>query len=80
MSKKDVCSVSGKACVYWRLLNGFGGEKCCHYMLDEGHARKRNGEECLSIKEKRTKERLDWPMPSGNGNTLAGYKMHKGWG
>ena len=39
-----------EGCIYWRsLAGGISYQfKCCHYLLDIGHSRKREGEMCLS--------------------------------
>ena len=41
-------------CIYWRRLGNSGGATimCCHYLIDNGHSRKRKGKKCLSKKMK----------------------------
>lgn len=47
-----------RGCVYWKSLNGGPGEcsKACHYLLETGLRREREGDRCLCRKAKcRTK-------------------------
>ena len=41
-----------EGCVYYRHLNGYDGARCCHYILVEHRMRARDGERCLSRKER----------------------------
>jgi hypothetical protein len=71
-----------EGCYYWRGLSGTwgGGDKACHYLIDNGQSRKRDGDKCLSRREaeihkKRTNGKAKpWPMPDTTGSTLDGYK------
>lgn len=54
-----------KSCVYWRQLRSGGnvssthlsGLYACHYILDNGMRRKRDGEECLSYQKRTARPR-----------------------
>lgn len=48
-----------ESCAYWVHINGRYSDKCCHYLLDTGKARKRNEEKCLSYSTER-EECLQW--------------------
>ena len=52
-----------KGCKYWKLLNGTDGTMACHYLLEEGHSRKKDGDKCLSWKAKRKAAKREWPLP-----------------
>lgn len=41
-----------EGCVYYRNLNGYEGARCCHYILVEHRMRERDGERCLSRRER----------------------------
>lgn len=43
-----------KGCVYYRNLDWkcMNGIKCCHYILETGHSRAKNGDICMSRKTK----------------------------
>lgn len=43
-------------CKYYRYIyESSCGMKCCHYLLQTNHARKRDGERCLSYEPKAEK-------------------------
>lgn len=45
-----------KSCKYYRYIyESSHGMKCCHYLLQTHHARKRDGERCLSYEPKAEK-------------------------
>lgn len=76
------CAVSGETCRYWRRISGAGVDQnhCCHYLLDEGHSRKKgkNGK-CLSrIEPEEDRQKRPWDMPDPPDETiLCGYKRNR---
>lgn len=46
-----------KGCIYYKYFDWArpGGLKCCHYIIDTGHSRAKNGDKCMSRKEKAKK-------------------------
>lgn len=48
------------SCKYYRYLyESSRGTKCCHYLLQTHHARKRDGERCLFYEKKEDKKKGD---------------------
>lgn len=47
-------------CEYWRLLDNAHprGMKCCHYILDTGMSRKRDGRNCYEFSERKNTDIL----------------------
>lgn len=81
MISEEKCAVSGKKCYYWRGISGTQSEglHCCHYLLDEGHMRKRGKRgKCLSHREPDPKRKpKHWEYPETPDETiLCGYKRH----
>ena len=60
-------------CKYWQFLSGLNCN-ACHYLVDTGKLRERNGDICLSRK-KGGRKRGSWDMPTTYASTYAGYKM-----
>ena len=48
---------SCRDCRYWRSIYWFGIIRCCHYLLDNDHSRKRNGNVCLSKESARAADK-----------------------
>ena len=58
--------INCEGCVYYRPFNRAGSEKlfCCHYLLDNGKRREKNGDICLSRSEEREKNDNPFDIPA----------------
>lgn len=68
-----------RGCSYWRRITSNAGETyCCHYMLDTGHCRERDGDRCLSRTTKAAKPNISpWPVYQTGDSVYAGYGKRK---
>jgi hypothetical protein len=57
-----------EGCYYWRGLSSTwgGGDKACHYLIETGKMKRRDGNKCLS-KRKGKYKRNDTPLKDGDG-------------
>lgn len=65
-----------RGCSYWRrITSNAGAAYCCHYMLDTGCCRERDGDRCLSRTTKAAKPNISpWPVYQTGDSVYAGYK------
>lgn len=52
-----------RGCVHFRILTMGRSIKACHYMLDTGDSRARDGDKCLSRETKREAKRRGFDAP-----------------
>lgn len=57
-TKAELLQPDCSTCKYYRYIyESSYGMKCCHYLLQTHHARKRDGERCLSYEQKEEKSK-----------------------
>lgn len=61
-------------CTYWRKFEPSQKMKCCHYIVDRGVARKRDGDVCLSRSTEKYKPTRKVTAEAGGRNVTWGYK------